>query len=391
MDIVLCNMSRDFFQKWLHSAPPRLCGQKQTKNVYGSEQKFICVNWCECKKQESFYQPLTFSYNQREHLLVFVESYFILSFYHNPFKKSMHGTRLAPTWLKFLIRRGIQGGVVWYFCSTMLVAQTQQPLEKNSTQQGILTLQHEFTIAVGTLPAWKAERNVEFRAIDAAPTALRDTLNSAFRSRAAFGELGFTLRYGMVIDEKVSLSLAASPYFGSFASEQEKKDRVYGVQFDFTAGYRFTFVQSQSASWLFAVEPSCRLAYTIGGYSLGYFSGVKKEWLQFGETKFYDAETAFHLIDNNLGIAPCVKALWNPGGGVMVVADVSWMLNLSRQTVFNIAGVGADKQTVEWLQKPLENESIRYEVDGRLVRQESINEMFGFTRLSASIGLVFRL
>jgi hypothetical protein len=303
----------------------------------------------------------------------------------------MHCTRLAPTWLNFLIRRGIQSGVIWCFCSTMLTAQIQPSLEKSSTQRGVLNLQHEFTIAVGTLPAWKAERNVEFRAIDAAPTALRDTLNSAFRSRATFGELGFTLRYGIVIDEKMSFSLAASPYLGSFASEQEKKDRVYGVQFDFTAGYRFTFVQSQSTPWLFAVEPSCRLAYTIGGYSLGYFSGVKKEWLQFGETKFYDAETAFHLIDNNLGIAPCVKAIWNLGGGLMVVADVSWMLNLSRQTVFNIAGVGADKQTVEWLQKPLANESIRYLVDGNFVQQVNIPDVFGFTRLSASIGLIFRL
>lgn len=298
---------------------------------------------------------------------------------------------MAQTWLKFLIRCGVQGGVVFCFSFSMLVAQTEPPSVKSSTKPAFSHVQHELTIAVGTLPAWKAERNVEFRAIDAAPPALRDTLNSAFRSRAAFGELGFTLRYGMVLDETVSLSLAASPYFGSFASEQEKKDRVYGVQFDFTAGYRILFGQSQSASWLFALEPSCRLAYTLGGYSLGYFSGVKKEWLQFGETKFYDAETAFHLIDNNVGIAPCVKALWNPGGGVMVVADVSWMLNLSRQTVFNIAGFGSDKQTVQWLQKPLANESIRYLVDGNSVQQVNIHDVFGFTRLSASIGVAFRL
>lgn len=298
---------------------------------------------------------------------------------------------MAQIWLKSLIRCGMQWGIVLCFCSSMLIAQTEPPSVKSSTKPAFSDVQHELTIAVATLPAWKAERNVQFRAIDAASPALRDTLNSTFRSRTTFGELGFTLRYGMVIDEKVSLSLAASPYFGSFASEQEKKDRVYGVQFDFTAGYRILFGQSQSALWLFAVEPSCRLAYTIGGYSLGYFSGVKKEWLQFGETKFYDAETAFHLIDNNMGIAPCVKALWNPGGGVMVVADVSWMLNFSRQTVFNIAGFGADKQTVQWLQKPLENESIRYDVDGKSVRQESINEIFGFTRLSASIGVAFRL
>ena len=273
----------------------------------------------------------------------------------------------------------------------MLFAQSQQSSGSSSSSEAIPFVQHELTIAVGVLPAWKAERNVQFRAIDEAPLAVRDTLNDNFRSRAAFGELGFTVRYGVVIAEKFSLSLAASPYLSSFASEPEKKDKIYGAQVDFTAGYRFTFGQSSSGLWLFALEPSCRVAYTIGGYSMGYFAGVKKEWLQFGGTRFYDAETAFHLIDNNLGIAPALKASWNLGSSVLAVVDLAWMVNLSRQTQFNIAGFGEDKRSVEWVQKPLTNENIRFLLDGSPVLQTSIHEMFSFSRLTVSVGLAFRL
>ena len=278
---------------------------------------------------------------------------------------------------------------------TILLAQSQQKSEEYGFSQALPqvlpSVQHELTITIGFLPAWKIERGIQFRAIDEAPPSLRDTLNSDFLARAAFGELGFTLRYGIVIADKFSVSLAASPYFGSFASEREKKDRIYGAQLDFTAGYRLTFGRSLSESVLLVLEPSCRVAYTFGGYSLGYFAGAKKEWLQFGDTKFYDTETAFHLIDNNLGIAPALKASWDMGFGIMAIVDLAWMVNLSRQTVFNIAGLGKDKQSVEWLQKPLTNDTIRFLMDGKPVQQSSIHDMFGFTRLTVSIGLAFRL
>lgn len=251
---------------------------------------------------------------------------------------------------------------------------------------------HEFSISLSLLPASKMSRDVWFQAIDQAPTnTLRDTMQRTFRSRPVEGEFGITLRYAVRLEQGWTLGIAASPYFGSFASEDDKKDRMYGIQFDAALGYRFALLQSSNGSYLLALEPSCKIAYTIGGYSLGTFAGVKKEWLQFGDTKFYDPETAFHLIDNNLGVVPSFKVLLHLGSGVAICAEAGWMLNLSRRTEYNIAGYIEDKQTVRWQALPLSTDTLIFTADSERISQRTLENFSRFTGINTSIGLVFTL
>ncbi len=234
-----------------------------------------------------------------------------------------------------------------------------------------------FSLALGAglLPATSTVRQVDAAVTDDGGRSWAWAFQSPAPAPAGGLTLCASLHWGVWI-----FGLDVDVYGISFASEVGKRGRLYGALLSTPFGLRSTFGPLELTGF---VAPTL----VLGGFGFGTFAQQGAP-IDFG-TRFFDDETALHLLETSFGLAAGVEARVPLGAGLELFVAVSGLRVLATQRALNIAGFADEAQSkVEWVRRPLGGGGVAIRLDGTPL--EASGTALGFDGVRLVSGLAYR-
>jgi hypothetical protein len=236
-----------------------------------------------------------------------------------------------------------------------------------------------FGVGAGLLPSRHAPSTLDVTVIDT--TGARWDLRQDVP--ASLVTPGLTLRVD-VRWKHLTVGLDAAIAFASFANEAGKTGRTYGATLTLPLGLRQTVGP-------FDVSAFAGPSLVFGGYGFGTLARKDGAPITFGETRFFDDETALHLLDTSFGLTAGLDVRVPLTPMVSLFAQVSGLTVLWSSRAFNLAGYADEAQSrVEWSRRSLDDPALAVRFDGR--RFDARASVFGFDgpRFLAGLEVVLR-
>jgi hypothetical protein len=235
-----------------------------------------------------------------------------------------------------------------------------------------------FGFGAGLLPARQAAARAEMQVADTGG----QSWSWAFESPSSFVAPGFELR-GDVRWKRLVVGLTADAYLSSFANEANRKGRLYGALISLPVGLRFCF------SYV-SIEAFGAPFIALGGFGLGTFGRIANAPIEFGQVRFYDDETALHMVEASGGLSAGINLLIAVTASLSVFVTASGLLTLFRNRSYNIAGYSDEAQSeVKWVSQPLSSSAVRARLNGSPLLNSSPG--LDLNGLRMVIGLQFQL
>jgi hypothetical protein len=233
-------------------------------------------------------------------------------------------------------------------------------------------------VGVGALPARQDAARVEVNMADVAG----QTWSWSFDAPGSMVAPGIALRADLRW-KRFTVGLTADAYLRSFAGEAGKQGHLYGAALAMPLGVRFPL--SRGALTTFAAP-----TVMFGGFGFGSFGRIDNKPIDFGGVRFFDDETAVHLLEKEFAVAAGLDVEIPVTEAVSLFATVGGSLTMFRSRRYNIAGFTDEAQSdVTWFRQPLSSAAVQARFDGQPVTVTS-------TRLSLDglrfvVGVNFRL
>ncbi len=176
-----------------------------------------------------------------------------------------------------------------------------------------------------------------------------------------------------------TVGLDAALAFTSFASEAGKLGRTYGATVSLPLGFR---VRRGPVELVALAGPSV----VFGGYGFGSFARQQNQPIDFGAVRFFDDETALHLLDTSVGVMAGLEVRVPLSRAVALFFQVTGVSVLASSRAFNLAGYVDEAQSkVEWSQRPLSDPALSVRFDGQ--RFDRATTAFGFDGPRRVVGI----
>ncbi|MDX2009131.1 MAG: hypothetical protein SFW67_03015 [Myxococcaceae bacterium] len=187
--------------------------------------------------------------------------------------------------------------------------------------------------------------------------------------------LGLRLRFG-----SFTAALEAALAFASFANESGKTGQLYGATLALPLGVHRHLGPFEVTAF---VGP----LVVFGGFGLGTLSRREDRPIDFGSVRYFDDETALHLVDTSVGLVAGGEVRVPLRGALSAFVQVGGQLAWWTARSFNLAGYTDEAQSrVEWSPRPLNDSAISSRLGGRSLDDVQALSFSG-PRLSA--GLAF--
>ena len=237
----------------------------------------------------------------------------------------------------------------------------------------------EVSLSIGgaAFPAVKPSARLEAAVVDV--TGERwDLSRDVTRGLVAPGlALGLRLRFG-----SFTAALEASLAFASFANEAGKTGQLYGATVALPLGLRRTLGPLE-------VTAFAGPALVFGGFGLGTLSRREGRPIDFGSVRFFDDETALHLVDTSVGLVAGAEVRVPLRGALSAFVQVGGQVTVWATRSFNLAGFVDEAQSrVEWSLRPLSDSAITASLGGRSLGDPQALSFSG-PRVSAGLALTW--
>lgn len=247
--------------------------------------------------------------------------------------------------------------------------------------------QVQVTIAHSLLPIQRQAAQVEFRFVDGTANGAYpvDTISSNYRlSQRAFAQ-AITLGVQYAVTDHVRTSFSVRPYLNSFLSNRAKNGKVYGVQFDLGADYMLRLSDGVGLAVGSAVSR------VIGGYGITSGGPRNKDYLMVDQTKLYDLDIGFHVVDQAWAVAPRIGLHVRAKHNIVLFANTGFQLAFARNSRINIAGAAKDGD-VKWTGRKFSDPDLVLRVDDQRVENGMSNQLpYRFSGMQLDLGAAFTL
>ncbi|WP_396213071.1 hypothetical protein [Gemmatimonas sp.] len=245
--------------------------------------------------------------------------------------------------------------------------------------------QVQVTIAHSLLPIQRQGAQVAFRYIDGPANAAYpvDTISSTYRlSQRAFAQ-AITLGVQYAVTDHLRTSFSVRPYLNSFRSNTAKNAQVYGVQFDLGADYTLRLADGVGLAVGSAVSR------VIGGYGITSGGPRNKDYLMVDQTKLYDQDIGFHVVDQAWAVSPRVGLQVRAKPNIVLFANTGFQLAFARNSRINIAGTVKDGD-VKWTRRNFSDPDLSLRIDDKRVENGMSKQLpYGFSGMQLDLGAAF--
>lgn len=241
----------------------------------------------------------------------------------------------------------------------------------------LATAAPEVSLSVGgaAFPATKPSARLEASVVDVTGERWdlsRDVTSGLVAPGLA---LGLRLRFGSFI-----AALEASLAFASFANEAGKTGQLYGATVALPLGVR-------TLAGPFELTAFAGPVLVFGGFGLGTLARRDGQPIDFGTVRFFDDETALHLVDTSVGLVAGAEVRVPLRGALSAVVQLGGQVTWWTTRSFNLAGFVDEAQSrVEWSQRPLTDAAITASLGGRSLGDA---QALSFSGPRVSAGLAF--
>lgn len=155
------------------------------------------------------------------------------------------------------------------------------------------------------------------------------------------------------------VGLQADLALTSFANEAGKRGRLYGANVSLPVGLRHQ---------LGPLEVTAFVAPTLvfGGAGIGTVARQAGAPIQFGDVRFFDDETALHLLETTFAVTAGLDVRLELRRGLAAFVSVSGVQPVVTDRAWNIAGYTDEAQSqVQWHRRALTDAAIDVRFDGK--------------------------
>ncbi|MCZ8205815.1 hypothetical protein [Gemmatimonas sp.] len=245
--------------------------------------------------------------------------------------------------------------------------------------------QVQITVAHSLLPIQREAAQVVFRYVDGMANGAYpvDTISSNYRlSQRAFAQ-AITLGVQYAVTDHVRTSFSVRPYLNSFLSNRAKNGQVYGVQFDVGADYMLRFSDGVGLAVGSAVSR------VIGGYGITSGGPRNKDYLMVDQTKLYDQDIGFHVVDQAWAVAPRIGLHVRAKHNSVLFANTGVQLAFARTSRINIAGTVKEGDE-KWTSRTFSDPDLLLRVDDQRVEDGMSNQLpYRFSGMQLDLGAAF--
>lgn len=176
------------------------------------------------------------------------------------------------------------------------------------------------------------------------------------------------------------VGLQADLSFVSFADENGKRGKLYGANVLLPLGLRQRLGPLELAAF---VAPTI----VFGGAGIGSFARQAGAPIQFVDVRFFDDETALHLLETTFAVTAGLDVRLELRRGLSAFVSVSGVQPLVTDRAWNIAGYADEAQSqVQWHRRAFTDPAIDVRFDGE--RLADAPGVLGFDGPRVSAGLV---
>ncbi len=238
-------------------------------------------------------------------------------------------------------------------------------------------LETSFHLGAANFPSHLSATRLEASVVDA--TGQQWDLSRDLTNQALTPGLDLGLRFTSGF---LTASLQGTVAFVSFGNEKNKTGSLYGATLALPLGVRTT-------KGSFELSAFAGPAIVFGGFGLGTLARQNGAPIDFGSVRFFDDETAVHMVDISFAGLLGLETSMQLGKSLSAFVQLSEQFVLSSSRSFNLAGYTDEAQsTVEWSARSLDDPAIMATVDGQSLGDRT---KLSFSGLRLVLGLTYHL